>query len=136
MARGRIEVCINFNGNNYEAYIPEVDGVVATSGSIEKIKEAIKEALEFHIEGSLQDNDPLPEVLFGDYELDFHYSTEALLNHFSDIFTKAALERITGINQRQLWFYAAGKRKPRPEQRRRIEKGLHELGKELLDISL
>ncbi|TFD92566.1 type II toxin-antitoxin system HicB family antitoxin [Dysgonomonas capnocytophagoides] len=132
----KLLVEIGFYGNNYEAYLPEVDGVVATSQSLDDIKHNIKEAIELHIEGSLEDNDPIPDILKGEYELDFHFSAEALLNYYSNIFTKAALSRITGINERQLWFYAAGKRSPRPEQRKRIEDGLHKLGRELLTISV
>lgn len=132
---GKILVEIGYSGNNYTAYLPEVNGVVATGASLEEIQKNIKDALEFHIEGSLEDNDPIPDVLKSEYELNFHFSAEALLNHYSDIFTKAALSRITGINERQLWFYAAGKRSPRPEQRKRIEDGLHKLGHELLSIS-
>ncbi|MCK9638406.1 MAG: hypothetical protein M0R39_00730 [Prolixibacteraceae bacterium] len=57
-------------------------------------------------------------------------------NQISDISTKAALSRITWINQRQLWHYASGMRKPRPAQRKRIEEGLHKLGAELLKIGI
>ena len=81
-------------------------------------------------------NDPIPEVFKGEYELEFKLSTEALLNAYSNIFTKAALSRITGINERQLWHYAAGVKKPRPKQIARIEEGLHQLGKQLLSVHL
>jgi hypothetical protein len=100
------------------------------------MKKNIKEAIEFHIESSLEDGDIIPEVFKGEYELEFRLSIEALLNAYSDIFTKAALSRITGINQRQLWHYASGMRKPRPMQRKRIESGLHRLGAELLTIGV
>ena len=40
------------------------------------------------------------------------------------IFTKAALERITGINQKQLGHYASGIKKPRRAQVEKIEKAL------------
>ena len=39
-------------------------------------------------------------------------------------------------DQRQLWHYASGMRKPRPAQRKRIEEGLHKLGAELLKIGI
>ena len=51
-------------------------------------------------------------------------------------FTKAGLERITGINQKQLWHYASGTRNPRPEQSIKIESALHRLGEELIAINL
>jgi len=57
---------------------------------------------EGHIEISLEYNDPLPDIFKGEYELEFGLTTEALLIAYNDIFTKAALSRITGINQRQL----------------------------------
>ena len=49
---------------------------------------------------------------------------------------KSVWNTTTGINQRQLWHYASGMRKPRPAQRKRIEKGLHKLGAELLRIGI
>ncbi len=102
--------------------------------SLSEIKNKIREAIDFHIEGSLENNDQISDVLKGEFDLEFKISIEALLNAYSDVFTKAALSRITGINQRQLWHYASGLRKPRPLQRKRIEEGLHRLGKELLEI--
>ena len=132
----KVIVEIYFTGNNYCAHAPILLGCVATGGNLEEIKRNIRDAIEFHVESSLIDNDPIPEVFKSDYELEFKLSTEALLNAYSDIFTKAALSRITGINERQLWHYASGLRKPRPTQRKRIEDGLHRLGAELLTLSV
>jgi hypothetical protein len=61
---------------------------------------------------------------------------QALLVHYDGIFTKSALSRVTGINEKQLWHYASGGRRPRPEQRRRITAGLHGLGRELMAVEL
>ena len=55
---------------------------------------------------------------------------------YEGIFTKSGLERLTGINQKQLWHYANGVSKPRPAQRRKIEDALHRLGSELVSLSL
>ena len=41
----------------------------------------------------------IPEELKGDYELIFKMDVKSLLDFYSGIFTKAGLERITGINQ-------------------------------------
>lgn len=78
----------------------------------------------------------IPEELQGDYELVFKMDVRSLLEFYSGIFSKAGLERITGINQKQLWHYASGGRNPRPEQSLKLEKALHKLGEELLSISL
>ena len=132
----KVIVLIEYTGNNYCAYAPILSGCVSTAGTLDEMKKNIKEAIEFHVETSLEFNDAIPEVLKGIYELEYKLSTEALLNAYSDIFTKAALSRITGINERQLWHYASGMRKPRPAQRKRIEDGLHRLGAELLNVSV
>ena len=132
----KIIVLIEYTGNNYCAHAPILLGCVSTAGTLDEMKKNIKEAIKFHVETSMEFNDTIPEVLKGSYELVFKLSTEALLNAYSNIFTKAALSRITGINERQLWHYASGMRKPRPAQRKRIEDGLHRLGSELLNVSV
>jgi predicted RNase H-like HicB family nuclease len=132
----KVNVDIYYTGKNYNAYAPILQGCVSTASTLDEMKKNIKEAIKFHVESSLADNEPIPDVFKGDYELEFKLSTEALLNAYSDIFTKAALSRITGINERQLWHYASGMRKPRPAQRKRIEDGLHKLGDELLSVNI
>lgn len=132
----KVTVDINYTGNNFCAHAPILPGCVSTGPSLPEMKKNIQEAIEGHIEVSLECNDPVPEIFKGEYELEFRLTTEALLIAYSDIFTKAALSRITGINQRQLWHYASGMRKPRPAQRKRIEDGLHKLGAELLRIGI
>jgi predicted RNase H-like HicB family nuclease len=132
----KVIVDIYYTGNNYCAHAPILLGCVTTGTTLPDIKKNIREAIEFHVASSLENGDNIPEVFTREYELEFKLSTEALLNAYSDVFTKAALSRITGINQRQLWHYASGMRKPRPAQRKRIEDGLHNLGKELLNIGV
>ena len=132
----KILVDIYYTGKNFCAHAPILLGCVSTGATLSEIKKNFKDALEFHIETSLEDGEPIPEVFNGEYELEFKLSIEALLNAYSDVFTKAALSRITGINQRQLWHYASGLRKPKPAQRKRIEDGLHSLGRELLQIGV
>ena len=132
----KVIVDIYYTGNNYCAYAPILQGCVSTAATLSEMKKNIKDAIEFHVESSLEDGNIIPEIFKSEYELEFRLSIEALLNAYSDIFTKAALSRITGINQRQLWHYASGMRKPRPTQRKRIEDGLHRLGTELLTIGV
>ncbi len=129
-------VDIYYTGNNFCAQAPILTGCVSTAATLSDMKKNVKEAIEFHIESMVENNDPIPEVFKKEYQLEFKLSVEALLNAYSDIFTKAALSRITGINERQLWHYASGMRKPRPNQRKRIKEGLRRLGTELLTIEV
>ena len=61
---------------------------------------------------------------------------QSLLYCYDKILTRAALSRLTGINERQLWHYAAGVHKPRPKQAEKIQHGIQLLTKELEAISL
>ncbi|MCM1030852.1 MAG: type II toxin-antitoxin system HicB family antitoxin [Oscillibacter sp.] len=132
----KVIVEILYSGKNFGAHMPILSGCVATGSTLKEVKDNIRDAIQLHIEGSLEDGDPIPDVFKGEYQLIYKLSPEALLNAYSDIFTKAALSRITGINERQLWHYAAGMRKPRPTQIRKIEEGLHHLADELRAIAL
>lgn len=132
----KVIVDILYSGKNFGAHAPVLPGCVATGVTLDEVKKRIQEAIRLHVESSIADNDPIPDVFKGEYELVYKLTPEALLNAYSNIFTKAALSRITGINERQLWHYAAGVRKPRPAQIRKIEEGLHHLADELKTIAL
>lgn len=131
-----LEVVIERADNNYSAYIIGIDGIVATGNNVENIKKNIVEAIGLYIEECKELGCEIPEELKGDYTLSFKMDVKSLLDFYSGIFSKAGLERITGINQKQLWHYASGNRKPRPEQALKLETALHKLGEELLSISL
>ena len=47
--------------NNYCAYAPDLPGCVSTGDSWDEIQANIREALAFHIEGLMMDDDPVPE---------------------------------------------------------------------------
>lgn len=48
-------------GDNYSAYSPDVPGCVATGPTYEQTVLNIKDAIEFHIEGLVEDGLPVPE---------------------------------------------------------------------------
>ncbi|MDR1259737.1 MAG: hypothetical protein LBK65_10780 [Tannerellaceae bacterium] len=45
----------------------------------------------------------------------------AFLRYYSGVMPKSGLEKITGVNQKQLWHYCAGKRTPRRETLLKIQ---------------
>ena len=54
-------VVIEKTPNNYAAYVPDLPGCVATGSTREEVLEQVREAIEFHIEGMLEDGEPVPE---------------------------------------------------------------------------
>ena len=130
----KVLVTVELTENNYSAYLSSLPGCVSTGKTFEELKKNISEAVEFHIEGMLEDGEKIP---FGaQYELMYRFDSESLLQHYNGIFTNASLQRLTGINQRQLQRYASGVSKPRNEQAIKITSALHHLGKELLAVEL
>ncbi|MDR1914739.1 MAG: type II toxin-antitoxin system HicB family antitoxin [Clostridiales bacterium] len=133
----KVFVTVGMTENNYSAHVVVGDGIaVATGKTFEELKAQMKEALDFHLESMREDREEIPAEFKAGYELVYRFDTESLLQHYNGIFTNAALERLTGINQRQLQRYASGISKPREEQARKIESALHNLGKELLAVEL
>ncbi len=57
-------------------------------------------------------------------DFEFKYDVPSFLQHYAYAFTLAGLERITGVNQKQLGHYIAGVRKPSEKTIRKIENGI------------
>lgn len=110
--------------------------IVSVNGNFGELQTEVKESIDFYIDCAKEDGDEYPAVFNGEYELSYQFDVETLLYYYQKIFTKAALEHITGINQRQLSHYACGRSKPRKEQAEKIVKALHALGNELISVSV
>jgi predicted RNase H-like HicB family nuclease len=52
---------------NYSAYFPDLPGCVATSQTLEELKQAMREALELHLRGMREDGLPIPEPSLVEY---------------------------------------------------------------------
>ncbi|MBQ6155791.1 MAG: antitoxin HicB [Bacteroidales bacterium] len=126
-----VEVIVEYAGKNLSAYIEGVP-VITVGNDLGEVERNIREAIELYLE----DNPNPCEQLAGEYELKFRIDTATFINYYSGIFTKAALSRITGINERQLWHYAAGVHKPRRKQAEKIQNGIRSLTRELEAVSL
>ncbi|MDB0602168.1 helix-turn-helix transcriptional regulator [Tenacibaculum maritimum] len=71
---------------------------------------------------------------FPDLEFKYKYDLPSFLEYYSKMFSYAALERITGVNQSQLSQYVQGYRKPSEKTAKKIESKLHEFAKELNQV--
>ena len=56
----RYAVVIEDAGGNFSAYVPDLPGCVATGATIAETEQAIREAIELHLEGMREDGDPIP----------------------------------------------------------------------------
>lgn len=105
--------------------------VVSFTGDFSSFVEYVKESIVFYVECAKEDNEEYPAVFDHVYELLFKMDIQSLLYCYDKILTRAALSRLTGINERQLGHYICGRSKPRPAQSGKIVNALHALGKEL-----
>lgn len=130
----KIKIVIERSSDHFGAYAENVEGVNGAGDTPEKAKRAAVESIELIKE--LNSEEDIPEILKGGYEIAYRFDTESLLNYYKGIFTNSALEKLTGINQKQLQHYASGLKKPREAQRKKIAEGLHRLADELKELEL
>ena len=109
---------------------------VSGSKDFKKFKAYVQESIDFYLECAKKDGDEYPAVFDVVYEVSYHFDACALLNYYQGILSFSGLQAITGINQKQLAHYAAGRSKPRPQQVKKIEDGLHALANELRTVSV
>lgn len=131
-----LTVIIEHAGNNFSAYVADVDGIAVTGNTINDIKSSAIKAIDDYIEICKELGTEVPVALQSDYEISFEMDVCSFLKIYEGIFSKSGLEKLTGINQKQLWHYANGRSKPRPAQKLKIEQGLHRLGNELISLHL
>ncbi len=129
-----VKVIIEKSKDGYSAYGETVDGIWGMGDTVQDTKNSALESLRLFIENN--DTKNIPPVLRGEYVIAFKFDTQSLLCYYKGVFTNAALERITGINQKQFQHYATGLKKPRATQTKKIETALHKLGNELLSVEL
>ncbi|NDV58055.1 helix-turn-helix transcriptional regulator [Bacteroides sp. 519] len=132
-----VNIRVTKTENGYCAGCDLLSGwVVAVTGNFLELEKEVRDSIDFYVECAKIDNEEYPHIFDGEYELHYIFNIESLLNYYGKIFTKAALEHITGINQKQLSHYACGRSVPRKETADKIIKALHALGQELMVVSV
>ncbi len=122
------------NDGTYGVYVDLDDNTLnyGIHGDGNTVEEAIK---DFNL--SYQD---MKEIYkkdgrnFVEAEFVFSYDLTSFLEYYSKMFTYASLERLTGVNQRQLSQYVQGYRKPSKKTTQKIETSLHKFANELQQV--
>ena len=102
----------------------------------EEAKEDMLFQMSFFKDTAIEMGFSYPAFLDKEFKVVYKFDTESLLQYYAGVITPAALERLSGIHQKQLWSYLHGHSKPRKKQVEKIEKALHSLGLELMSIAL
>ena len=133
-----ITINVSKTEEGYSASCDLIPGwVVAYTGDFAGFEEYLRESIGFYLDCAREDGDPVPEELTDpDFVFAYRFDVQSLLQHYQSIFSFSALEHITGVNQKQLGHYAAGRSKPRAKQAVKIVGALNRLGKELVALSV
>ena len=130
----KIFIVIERSADLFDAYSDNCDGIYGAGDTLEACKADIETSIR-----QIKEKLPIeqwPEELKGEYELEYKLDTQSFLEYFSQYLSLAGMERITGVNQKQLSNYLNRRAKPRKQQVERISKGLRRFASELLSITL
>jgi predicted RNase H-like HicB family nuclease len=130
----KVKIIIERGDDCYSSYAENVAGIYGQGDTVDEAKQSALDGLELLLK--YNDSENIPTILKGKYEIVFKFDAESFLNFYKKIFTNAALERMTGINQKQFQHYASGLKKPRQVQVKKIEHAMHMLGRELIAVEL
>ena len=120
------------NDNRYSAYMDYYDYDFGLAGFGKSVKEALEDfylAYEEEKKMCIDEGKVIPEL-----EFDICYDVCSFLDYYSGILSKSGLEKVTGINQKQLWHYSSGNRHPKPTTARKIQERLHRFADDLKQV--
>lgn len=118
----------------YGAMSENCEGIYAAGDSIEAVKADTYEAIRL-IKKNLPE-DRWPEQIKGEFEIEWKFDVPSFLEYYGSFISLAGMEKMTGINQKQLSNYLNHRAVPRKKQADRIITGIHRFARELLSITL
>ncbi len=104
-------------------------GIIGTGNTIAEAREDFMEGYR-----EMKDCVESSGETFIEAEFSFRYDIPSFLQEFAYAFTLSGLEKITGINQKQLGHYVSGYRKPSAKTIRKMEEGIHSFCEKLSSI--
>ena len=126
-----LKIIIEKSSDYYDAYAENCEGVYGAGNTVEEAKQNVIDGLNLYIK---YNKDNLPEILRGEFCIEYHFDVPSFLKHYSTVFTKSALQRMTGINQTQLTHYVSGFRKPSKRTVNKLDTAIRGLSKELSQV--
>ena len=123
------------DNNNYGIYLPDVGGVYGFGETEQEAKEELAEAIDSVME-ELEERGYREgyEILFEEYTIEYVYDMSVFFKKY-DYINVSALARKLGINESLMRRYSSGKAYVSQEQKTEIEKGIHDIGKELASVT-
>lgn len=127
-----VKVFIEKGIDNYSAYMDDTPLDYSCIGTGKTVDEAKEDFMVAY--GEMRDYYHSVGKKFEEIDIEFRYDIPSFLQEYAYAFTLAGLERITGVNQKQLGHYISGYRKPSEKTVRKIEDRIQEFGKQLCSV--
>ena len=130
----KLIIVIERSSDHFGAYSENCDGIYAAGDSLDAVKTDTFDAIRI-LKENLPDTQ-WPVILKGDFEVEWKIDVPSFLEYYSKYMSLAGMEKMTGVNQKQLSNYLNHRSVPRPRQTKRIRDGIHRFAEELLSITL
>ena len=130
----KIIMNISASKDMFGAFSENCDGIYAAGDTIEATKADTYEAIRL-IKKNLPE-DRWPEQIKGEFEIEWKFDVPSFLEYYGTILSLSGMEKLTGVNQKQLSNYLHHRAVPRQKQADRIITGLHRFAREILSITL
>jgi predicted RNase H-like HicB family nuclease len=127
----KLIINLGASSDHFGAYAENCEGIYGAGDTVQEAKENVLEGLKLFIK---YNEDKLPDILKGEYEIEWKFDVASFLKYYSGIFSKPALEHITGINQKQLFHYASGKSRPTAKTIGKIDTAFRRFANEMSQI--
>jgi predicted RNase H-like HicB family nuclease len=126
----KLIVTIARGDENYGAWIDAIPGIYGQGDTVDEDKKELKEGLNLYVKY----NKDVPAILSGSFEYEYRFDVPSFLEYYSKVFSKPALEHLTGINRKQLFHYASGLHKPSEKTVKKIDSAFRRFTSELSQV--
>ena len=112
----------------------ENHGIWGSGDTVQEAKEDLLNSYQEMMDSYTEEGKPIPEEL-RDLEFDYKYDIASFFSEFNWI-NISALAKVLGMNASLLHQYKKGNTYISHQQMKRIESGIHELGRKMLAFSV
>ena len=120
----------------FDIFLPDIENHVffGEGDSVQEAKEDLLNSYQELLDYYDEESRPIPEEI-RDLEFDYKYDIASFFDEFNWI-NISALARVLGMNKSLLHQYKKGNTYISHEQMKRIETGIHELARKMLEFSV
>lgn len=127
----KVKAVITGGKDMYGVWIEGVH-IYSAGDTVEELKANLQDAIELYVEAGGE----LPESMKGEYTIDYTFDASGVLRYYSNFIPFSTLSKLSGVNNKQLWNYANGYRRPSLKTAEKIISALHSFGKELYQVQI